>query len=97
MSGSYADPGSKCCPGCGAKSEIQVSHERRGDFMMYRCGDEEPRTSKGCGASWENTSLWARAKTGVGHVREDQAGPMIVTSFSHISQERWDSIFAKDE
>ncbi len=96
MAGSYKDPGTCSCPGCGAKSTVTSSHENRGNFMLYRCGDEDPKRSKGCGAVWENTSRWAKEKTGVGNVSETGA-PTLSFSFSDIDQDRWDAIFPPKE
>lgn len=66
MSGSYTD--NSKCPCCASTTQAQVTHERKGDFIMKRCGDSDPKKTKGCGYVWEETSTWAREKTGVGNV-----------------------------
>jgi len=66
MSGAYTD--SSACSCCGSSQTAQVTHERRGDFVMKQCGGQEPKDRNGCGYVWEETSTWAREKTGVGNV-----------------------------
>ncbi len=96
MSGAYTDHAS--CRKCGSSSTGKATYERRGDFVLKQCGGQEPKNRNGCGYTWEETSTWARAKTGVGNVdhqgaRTDNAAMDLGT----LPEGRYEAIFGHTE
>lgn len=91
---SYTD-GSGCCPGCGSKNTVEQHFEKRGAFQMYQCGNLDPQTSKGCGSTWEETSLSAKERTGVGNINHAGAGKsgLMMPPLG----DAWDRIFGPKE
>lgn len=80
------------CPGCGSNREVNQHHELRGEYQQYRCGAEDPKETRGCGALWEYTSTTARERTGVGNTNHAGATRGVMISLN-IDEDDWNRIF----